>query len=97
MSAPGICCLHLARLLVLAAVVVVSPNARAAEDDRSPKRLERELAAFSTEPWIRSAIGVTRQGTVIPCFLTGDDLDPETEKSRILVIGGLGFFKFRLT
>lgn len=38
---------------------------------------------------IRSAIGVTRSGTPIPCFLTEDDLDPDTKKFRVLLIGGL--------
>ncbi len=47
----------------------------------------QELPAISG--MIRSAIGVTRQGTPIPCFLTEDDLDPETEKYRVLLVCGL--------
>ena len=38
---------------------------------------------------IRSAVGVTRQGTAIPCFIGEDHFDPETEKFRILIVGGL--------
>lgn len=38
---------------------------------------------------IRSAIGVTRQGTAIPCFIAEDHFDPQTTKFRILIVGGL--------
>lgn len=36
---------------------------------------------------IRSALGVTRQATPIECWLTADDLDYNTAKTRVLVIG----------
>lgn len=38
---------------------------------------------------IRSAIGVTRGGTAIPCLLARDDRNPALKKHRILVVGGL--------
>lgn len=38
---------------------------------------------------IRSAIGVTRGGTSIPCLLARDDHNPALKKHRILVVGGL--------
>lgn len=38
---------------------------------------------------IRSAIGVSRKGTEIPCYLTQTDLDYHTSKRRILLIGGM--------
>lgn len=37
----------------------------------------------------RSAIGVTRQGTPIPCFVAPLDVDVTTEKHRVLLVGGL--------
>jgi rhamnogalacturonyl hydrolase YesR len=38
---------------------------------------------------IRSAIGVTRNETEITCFVTQEDFDLHTPKTRILLIGGL--------
>jgi len=38
---------------------------------------------------IRSALGVTRKATPIECWLTADDLDYNTKKTRVLLVGGL--------
>jgi unsaturated rhamnogalacturonyl hydrolase len=38
---------------------------------------------------IRSALGVTRKATPIECWLTNDDLDYNTRKTRVLLVGGL--------
>jgi unsaturated rhamnogalacturonyl hydrolase len=37
----------------------------------------------------RSALGVTRKATPIECWITADDLDYNTRKTRILLLGGL--------
>lgn len=46
---------------------------------------------LSAEPpaMIRTALGVTRSGTPIPCLITDADLDPGSPKQRILIVGGL--------
>ena len=88
MSTPGFCYRLFPRLLALAVVGAILPNSHAEKDGRL-ETLEVELESLPADDWIRSAIGVTRKGTVIPCFLTQDDFDPGTEKSRVLVIGGL--------
>ena len=51
--------------------------------------LEAEIEKFSLDGLIRSAIGVTRKDTPIPCFLSPEDTDLETGTVRILLIGGL--------
>src|SRR5262245_34993407 len=38
---------------------------------------------------IASALGVTRRGTAIECWLNSEDFDLSTKKTRITVIGGL--------
>ncbi len=48
------------------------------------------LGAQTAPPgMIRSALGVTRRATPIECWLTADDLNYNTAKTRILLIGGL--------
>lgn len=52
------------------------------------------FAAFPTgaaemEGMVHSAIGVTRDGTPIPCFITEEDLNPGSAKHRVLLVGGL--------
>ena len=89
MSDPDLRRHHLVRFPVLVTAVLVSLISSGAEDDRIQKRLELELEAFPAATWVRSAIGVTRQGTPIPCFLTEDDFDPNSRQRRILVVGGL--------
>ncbi|MEO2018353.1 MAG: glycoside hydrolase family 88 protein [Fuerstiella sp.] len=51
--------------------------------------VERAIDRYPLNGVIRSAIGVTRQGTTIPCFIAEDDLDPGTKTFRILIVGGL--------
>lgn len=38
---------------------------------------------------IRSALGVTRSGAPVPCYITAEDVDPASTKPRVLVVGGL--------
>ena len=53
------------------------------------RQLEKEIAAVKLDGLLRTAIGVTRQDTPIPAFISEADLDFETEKHRILLVGGL--------
>lgn len=46
-------------------------------------------AQGALEGLTRSAIGVTRAGMPIPVLLAPEDLDPASEKARVLLIGGL--------
>ena len=46
-------------------------------------------AQGAMEGLTRSAIGVTRAGMPIPALLAPEDLDPASEKARVLLIGGL--------
>lgn len=45
--------------------------------------------AAEMEGMIHSAIGVTREGTPIPCFITEEHLNPGSTKHRVLLVGGL--------
>lgn len=38
---------------------------------------------------VRSAIGVTRAGTAIPCFVSQHDVDVAADQRRVLLVGGL--------
>jgi unsaturated rhamnogalacturonyl hydrolase len=51
--------------------------------------LDKQVAAVHAPGLIHSAIGVTRQGTAIPCLVHEDDLDLSTKKTRVLLVGGL--------
>jgi rhamnogalacturonyl hydrolase YesR len=53
------------------------------------ERLEARLSAHPISGVLRSALGVTRQGTKIPCLLTAEDLDYNTRRTRVLLVGGL--------
>src|SRR3954452_13574753 len=45
--------------------------------------------AVAAEP-IKSFVGVTRQGTPIPCLLSPENGDLATKKTRVLMIGTTG-------
>jgi rhamnogalacturonyl hydrolase YesR len=47
------------------------------------------LVAAATAAPIRSAIGVTREGTPIPCLIANPDLKPDSKQHRVLLVGGL--------
>lgn len=48
-----------------------------------------DFDAVKIEPLIHTAIGVTRRETPIAAFVTAEDAEPVTKKSRVLLIGGL--------
>lgn len=52
-------------------------------------RLDKEISAFKLDGMIRTAIGVTRDDTPIPAFVSPEDFNYETKKFRILLVGGL--------
>jgi hypothetical protein len=52
-------------------------------------RLEARLSAHAISGVFRSALGVTRQGTRIPYLFTAEDLDYNTRRTRVLLVGGL--------
>ena len=83
---PGV--FRISAMWTLAAALLGISTSRAA-DETEGKELESELSSLATGDWIRSAVGVTRMDTPIPCFLSEESLDPNTRKHRILVIGGL--------
>lgn len=70
---------------VLSGLVPISAPA----ETRTADAVEAEIAKHNLDGMIRSAIGVTRNGTPIPSFLTEDDLDPHSDKYRVLLVGGL--------
>ena len=60
-----------------------------ARDPAPRHELEQRIAAAAPEGLIRSALGVTRRGTAIPCLLSPDDFDFHTPKFRVLLVGAL--------
>src|SRR6266545_137987 len=54
-----------------------------------PALIDKQIADAAVPGVIRSSIGVTRKDTPIRCLITADDLDYNTPKTRILLIGGL--------
>jgi rhamnogalacturonyl hydrolase YesR len=52
-------------------------------------KVEEAIGAGAPLGMIRTSIGVTRRGTPIPALITSDDLDFDTPKIRILLVGGL--------
>ena len=53
------------------------------------KALETKFLEYELGKLTRSAIGVTRQGTPIPCLISQEDFDLESDRTRVLLIGGL--------
>ena len=52
-------------------------------------RLDPTIRGYELDTFVRTSIGVTRQGTPIPALVTADDFDLEVDKTRVLLIGGL--------
>ncbi len=75
--------------LILVASILCWVDFPAQAETKTTEPVEAEIAKHNLDGMIRSAIGVTRKGTPIPCFLTEDDLDPNSKKYRILLVGGL--------
>ena len=79
---------YFAMALLVSIHALAIGNVATADDHNAA--IDKALAASSQWPGvIRSAIGVTRQGTSIPCLISADDLDHNTSKTRILLVGGL--------
>ena len=72
--------------LVFAAFTALAASAIAA--DNNDVKVNELLDSVKIPGMIRSAIGVTRAGTSIPCLITDDDLNYNTHKIRVLLIGG---------
>ncbi|SRR5579884_478115 len=53
------------------------------------EELHRTIQPAISPAVIESAMGITRRETQIRCLLTSDDLDYNTRKTRVLLIGGL--------
>jgi len=70
---------------LLASLVAATSLAAGPVDDQANLALQRVTAPG----YIRTAIGVTRTGASIPALITRDDLDFQTPKRRILLVGGL--------
>ena len=51
--------------------------------------LEKKYLDYNLTKYTPSAIGVTRHGTPIPCFVSSEDFDLEHDRTRVLLIGGL--------
>jgi hypothetical protein len=84
-------CLSLLTLISLPAAVV-----SAADEKTEPSTVDfkgkvaQRLESLKKQPaLIHSALGVTRQETPVPCVFSADDLNFETDKTRVLLIGGL--------
>src|SRR5262245_2554557 len=75
------------RILMMVFPFILSSLLAAAQSPSD--RLEARLSAGAVPGVLRSALGVTRQGTRIPCFLTVEDLDYNTRRTRVLLVGGL--------
>ncbi len=70
---------------VLLVVLATAPREGAQGAEKKLDEALKDLPADLT----RSAVGITRAGTTIPCLLSREDLDYRTPKPRILLIGGL--------
>jgi len=80
---------HWPRLIVFLLAVI---GGTASAEQRAPSRvaeLVREIGACDARGLVHSAIGVTRNGTPIPCLVTAEDTDYQTARCRILLVGGL--------
>jgi rhamnogalacturonyl hydrolase YesR len=73
--------------MVLRAFLTIAAVAAPAQTTKD--LIQAELLKKLPATVIRTAVGVTRQGTPIPALITADDLDYETPKPRLLLIGGL--------
>jgi rhamnogalacturonyl hydrolase YesR len=75
-------------IVVALCCLFVLPTLASPQDHNT--KINAELASARKWPGvIRSDIGVTRKKTQIPCLITADDLDYNTPKTRILIVGGL--------
>jgi unsaturated rhamnogalacturonyl hydrolase len=72
--------------VLLLGLLSFAPSARA---QSAREKLARALTDIPEKELVRSAIGVTRTGTAIPSLLDQGDLDYNTPKTRLLLVGGL--------
>ncbi len=75
---------HATRLLFL--LLAAGLVSAVAADEPAPSVIAQSVEYAGV---VRSAIGVTRQGTRIDLFLQREDVDLHTSKMRLLLIGGL--------
>lgn len=71
-------------LLAGCAIVFQAQAQTPAEQALEKKFLDHNLTKFTL-----SAIGVTRNGTPIPCLVSQEDFDLEDDHTRVLLVGGL--------
>ena len=74
-------------LACLAAIAATAVSLHA--QTTAAKSLHSRFLGYELNKFTRTAIGVTRQGTPIPAFVTNGDFDPELDRTRVLLIGGL--------
>ncbi|MFI4850898.1 MAG: glycoside hydrolase family 88 protein [Gimesia chilikensis] len=84
-------CLSLLTLISLPVAVVSAADEKTETSTVDFKgKVAQRLESLKKQPaLIHSALGVTRQETPIPCVFSADDLNFETDKTRVLLIGGL--------
>src|SRR5262245_30389878 len=71
-------------------IVMLLLSCRPAIAEDSPtEMLARLLRDLPSKSLTRSNLGLTRKETPIPCLFTADDLDVNTPRTRVLLIGGL--------
>jgi len=89
-SPPRFGTIMLVALLAMTRHVPAAEPAPVADAPTSNGPAPSVIATSATYPGVyRSAIGVTQQGTRIDLFLQDDDLDVQTTKMRLLMIGGV--------
>jgi rhamnogalacturonyl hydrolase YesR len=66
------------------------PAVLRAEEGDCNRRVDEALRDVLTSPGVlRFDVGVTRRGTRIPALVTRDDLDLDTKRTRVLLVGGI--------
>ena len=80
---------HRTIVLGVVAIAAAVASAQTAGEPAAGERLRQAVEKAASPGVIRSAMGITRRETPIPSLLTADDLDYNSRKIRILLVGGL--------